>query len=78
MTQKKNNKRQTRSKPKEDLNKDGEYLVGLIKEFDKFLIPGSYYGEHPSPKLNQKLFQFSCFCGFLRHFFLSQFNSGIF
>jgi|TARA_R110002012_G_C11467926_1_gene593620 hypothetical protein len=37
MTQKKNNKRQTRSKPKEDLNKDGEYLVGLIKEFDKFL-----------------------------------------
>ena len=35
MTQKK--KRQTRSKPKEDLNKDGEYLVGLIKEFDKFL-----------------------------------------
>tara|TARA_R100001129_G_scaffold168711_1_gene137044 strand:- start:169 stop:345 length:177 start_codon:yes stop_codon:yes gene_type:complete len=35
MTQKK--KRQTRSKPKEDLNKDAEYLVGLIKEFDKFL-----------------------------------------
>ena len=37
MAQKKNNKRQTRSKPKEDLNKDGEYLVGLIEEFDKFL-----------------------------------------
>ena len=35
MTQKK--KRQTRSKPKEDLNKAGEYLVGLIKEFNKFL-----------------------------------------
>ena len=35
MTQKK--KRQSRSKPKEDLNKDGEYLVGLIKEFNKFL-----------------------------------------
>jgi len=39
MTQKKKstNKRQTSSKPKEDLNKDGEYLVGLIKEFNKFL-----------------------------------------
>ena len=40
MTQKK--KRQTRSKPKEDLNKDGEYLVGLIKEFNKFLDDNSH------------------------------------
>ena len=29
------------------------------KEFSKFLVQGSFYGEHPSPKLNQKLFQFS-------------------
>ena len=41
MTQKK--KRQTRSKPKEDLNKDAEYLVGLIKEFDKFLDEHSHH-----------------------------------
>jgi len=35
LTQKK--KGQTRSKPREDLSKDAEYLAGLIKGFNKFL-----------------------------------------
>lgn len=28
-------------------------------EFQKFLLKNSFYGEHPSPKLSKKLFQFS-------------------
>lgn len=28
-------------------------------DLEKFLVEGSFYGEHPSPKLNNKLFSFS-------------------
>lgn len=57
MTQKKNNKRQTRSKPKEDLNKDAEYLVGLIKEFDKFLDEHSHHRVRKVIEAYKKFFK---------------------
>jgi hypothetical protein len=55
MTQKK--KRQTRSKPREDLNKDAEYIVGLIKGFNEFLDKNKHLRARKFIEAYKKVFK---------------------